>query len=126
MQHQRFWSKLRLVDFGNFREEEDMACLCGDSHEDSVLSYDAFVYLLLRTASDNDDSFRTAFYADPESTLGRAGHAFRSQHLGSETLTLPSREDAQTLLADYLPDYDGTKLARMKVRFNWTLPDSAS
>lgn len=103
-----------------------MACLNGDDHDNSVMSYDAFIYVLLRTAADYDASFRTAFHQDPEATLASANHGFNRSNLGGDTLTLPTREEAQNLLNDYLPDYEGTKMAKMKVRFNWTLPESAS
>jgi hypothetical protein len=90
------------------------------------MNYDAFIYVLLRTAADNDGSFRTAFLADPAGVLGNAHHEFRSSYLGDEDLTLPTQAEARALLADYLPDYDGTKGARMNVRFNWTWPQNGS
>jgi hypothetical protein len=90
------------------------------------MSYDAFIYVLLRTAADSEELFRTAFYADPVGTLDAANHEFMLDNLDGETLTLPSKDDAQALLADYLPDYDGTKMARMRVRYNWTLPFTGS
>lgn len=103
-----------------------MACLCGDTHEDAVMSYDTFIYVLLRTAADNDGSFRTAFQANPESTLALANHEIALENLGSETLTLPSQEDAQALLANYLPDYDGTRTSPMNIRFNWSIQSTSS
>jgi len=103
-----------------------MACLCGDTHEDAVMSYDAFVYVLLRTAADYDGSFRTAFQKDPEGVLALANHGFARRHLGNETLTLPSQEDAQALLTNYLPDYDGTKTAVHHVRFDWDMRSTKS
>jgi len=99
-----------------------MACLCGDAHQNAVMTYDAFIYVLLRTAADSDGTFRAAFLDDPKGKLAAANHEFSAEHLGRERITLPSNEEAQALLADYLPDYDGTKMARLKVRFNWTMP----
>jgi hypothetical protein len=104
---------------------EKVACLCGDAHDGAVMSYDAFIYVLLRTAADCDGSFRTAFLANPGGTLAAVNHGFRSENLGNEEITLPERGEAQDLLANFLPDYDGTKMARMKVRFNWTMPFTA-
>ena len=103
-----------------------MACLCGDTQDGAVMSYDAFIYVLLRTAADDDESFRGAFYDDPAGTMNAANHELVIKNLRGETLTLPSQADARALLADYLPDYDGTKMARMNVRFNWTLPFEAT
>ena len=71
-----------------------MACLCGVTQNGAVMSYDAFVYVLLRTAADSDGSFRTEFLADPGRSLSAAGHDFNLANLGSETLSLPSRDEA--------------------------------
>ena len=95
---------------------ENIRCLFGITLDDAVMSYDAFVYLLLRIATDDDcDSFRRAFDADYEAILKAAGHEINLEVLGDERIEMPSKEDAQKLLRTYLIDYDG---ARNQPRIN--------
>lgn len=100
-----------------------MACLFDENTDDAVMTYDAFIYTLLRTAADEDGSFREAFHADPEACLAQANHRINLSNLpGDKELKLPSMEDAQTILKDYLTDYDGQRLALVKVVYNIAQP----
>ena len=92
-----------------------MACLIHPNLDDAVMTYDAFMYVLMRTAADDDEgTFRTAFENDPGGTLAKANHAF-NYDLQDPEMTLPSREDAQAMLRDYLHDYDGSRMSVRKI-----------
>ena len=92
-----------------------MGCLIHPDLDDAVMTYDAFMYVLLRTAADDDDgTFRNAFESDPGETLAQANHAFNSD-LQDPNMQLPSRADAQAMLRDYLHDYDGSRAAVRRV-----------
>ena len=101
-----------------------MSCLCGIIEDGAVMEYHAFIYVLLRTAADDDDdTFRNAFHDDPVGTLSAVGHSFSTTNLGGQSLTLPTKADAQSMLENFLPDYDGPRGEPMNVDFNW-LPSS--
>ena len=87
---------------------ESINCIFGLTLDKAVMSYDAFIYLLLRLATDDDaDSFRCALETNPTEVLEKAGHEINVANLGVGGLVMPSKEETRMFLRDYLLDYDG-------------------
>ncbi len=95
-----------------------MSCLIDYDLDDAVMSYDAFLYVLRKTAADDDaGTFRTAFESDPEGTLAAASYSINAANL-DPAMRLPSRDDAQSMLDQYQLDHDGAQASLRKVPRN--------
>ena len=101
-----------------------MACLFGSRHNGALMNHDAFIYVLLRLAAEDETggTFRTAFEADPVGTLAAANHVIDLAPLHGAILTLPTKAHAAELLAAFLPDYDDTVMSGQGTVHDWVLP----